>query len=160
MDIDSARTRLAELRAHDGRVDAAELDEIWAALEVVRPEEILGEWKGSELDTGHPLCGRLAAAGWYGKTFGSVRDAQPLIMRAPDGSLYSNIDLGKGAASLWMVEYRGESTATMVYDGRPIFDHFKRVDDRTLLGTMNGKDNELVTFPEGGPTYYFVLERV
>ena len=27
----------------------------------------------------------------------------------------------------------------MVYDGQPIHDHFKRVDDDTVMGIMNGK---------------------
>jgi Domain of unknown function (DUF4334) len=44
-----------------------------------------------------------------------------------------------GEASLWLEEFRGEVTATMVYDGAPIHDHFKVVDDRTLMGIMNGK---------------------
>ncbi len=41
----------------------------------------------------------------------------------------------------------------MVYDGQPIFDHFKRVDDTTLMGIMNGKE-----FPEDGPFFCFILE--
>ena len=29
----------------------------------------------------------------------------------------------------------------MVYDGQAVIDHFKRVDDRTLMGIMNGKSS-------------------
>jgi len=59
------------------------------------------------------------------------------------------------------IEFRGESTATMVYDGQPIFDHFKRVDENTLMGIMNGKSLPGgVTFPDGEPLFTFVLERV
>ena len=47
--------------------------------------------------------------------------------------------MGKGEASLWMEEFRGEVTATMVYDGQPIHDHFKIVDDNAVMGIMNGK---------------------
>ncbi|MEW2134840.1 DUF4334 domain-containing protein [Streptomyces sp. NPDC005435] len=161
MNIDMARTRFSELRSQGGKATSEELDEIWAALETVRPEEILGEWKGDEFDNGHPLCGQLAAAGWYGKTFSAVKDAKPLIMRDESGELYSNTELGNGEASLWMVEFRGEVTATMVYDGRPVFDHFKRVDENTLMGIMNGKTlpGEIFAFPEDGPMYYFLLER-
>ncbi|WP_372351051.1 DUF4334 domain-containing protein [Streptomyces sp. KL116D] len=149
-----ARTRFRSLRETEGPVEAAELDEIWAALATVRPEEILGEWKGGEFDTGHPLNGMLAKAGWYGKTFHTLQDAKPLICRDAEGRLYSNLELGMGEASLWTVEFRGESTATMVYDGRPVLDHFKRVDDTTLMGIMNGKE-----VPLHGPFYYFFLER-
>ncbi|GIF21695.1 hypothetical protein BJ973_004860 [Actinoplanes tereljensis] len=147
-----ARARFAELRKQDGRIPTGDLDEIWAALEPVRAEDILGEWRGSEFDTGHPLNGQLEKAGWHGKTFLSVSDAKPLICRGPDGELYSNTELGKGEASLWNVEFRGEVTATMVYDGQPVFDHFKRVDDDTLMGIMNVKRN-------AGQFYYFILER-
>lgn len=62
--------------------------------------------------------------------------------------------MSKGEASLWSVEFRGESTATMVYDGQPIFDHFKKIDDTALLGLMNGKG---VT--DNGRHYYFPLDR-
>ncbi|MFH8803386.1 DUF4334 domain-containing protein [Streptomyces sp. NPDC017936] len=155
MDVLEARARFQELRERDGLVDPAELDEIWAALATVRPEEILGEWKGGEFATGHPLNGMLAKAGWYGKTFASVHDVKPLMCRDEKGELYSDHELGKGEASLWTVEFRGETTATMVYDGQPVLDHFKRVDDTTLMGIMNAKG-----VPPQGPFYYFFLERV
>ena len=38
-----------------------------------------------------------------------------------------------------MEEFRGELVATMVYDGQPMHDHFKKVDDNTVMGIMNGK---------------------
>ena len=40
-------------------------------------------------------------------------------------------------ARLRMVVYRGVPTATMIYDARPINDHFRRLDDDTLLGAMD-----------------------
>ncbi|WP_223167653.1 DUF4334 domain-containing protein [Nonomuraea sp. SYSU D8015] len=154
MDAEKARARFKQLRNVDGEVSPQELDEIWTALDVVRPEQILGQWQGSEFVTGHPLNGRLGQVSWYGKTFISPKDAKPLICHAEDGTLYSNTEMGNGEATLWMVEFRGEVTATMVYDGQPIFDHFKKVDDNTLMGIMNGKD-----VPDEGPFFYFVLDR-
>jgi len=53
-----------------------------------------------------------------------------------------------------MVEFRGESTATMVYDGQPVLDHFKRVGEDTLLGIMNGRGVR-----DQGHYYYFRLDR-
>ncbi|MFE0591717.1 DUF4334 domain-containing protein [Micromonospora echinospora] len=155
MNASRARARFSELRRQDGPVSAAELDEIWAALDTVRPEEILGEWKGSGFDTGHPVNGRLDQVRWYGKSFVTLTDVKPLICRNDKGELYSNTVLGKGEASLWTVEFRGESTATMVYDGQPVLDHFKRVDESTLMGIMNGKN-----VPADGPFFYFLLDRV
>ncbi|MBT2509809.1 DUF4334 domain-containing protein [Streptomyces sp. ISL-98] len=158
MNIDEARARFRALRAGDGagsgKVDPDELDAIWVALETVRPGEILGSWQGSEFDTGHRMNGQLGAVRWYGKTFDALLDAKPLVCRDEAGELYSNVELGKGEASLWDVEFRGETTATMVYDGQPIFDHFKKVDDGTLMGIMNGK-NVL----DDGRHFYFVLDR-
>jgi hypothetical protein len=155
METDLARKRFGELRAKGGHVDPNELDEVWAALPTVRIEDILGSWKGDEFNTGHSGNGDLEASRWYGKTFNSVSDAHPLVCYGEDGELYSNLDMGNGLASLWMVEFRGEVTATMIYDGQPVFDHFKRVDENTLMGIMNGK---------GGPSdkggyFYFLLER-
>lgn len=161
MDRETARLRFKTLQAEGGKVAPAELDEIWSALDTVRPEEILGKWKGSEFDNGHPLCGALAAMGRYGKTFNSVLDAKPMIMQGPDGELFSDVESGKGEASLWLIEFRGECTATMVYDGQPVFDHFKKVDENTLMCIMNGKTlpDAIVTFPEGAPLLTYVLER-
>ena len=154
MDIEQARTRIAAIRAADGTVcDTGELDQLWAALETVRPEEILGTWKGTGIATGHRVESLLAQARWYGKTFHSVSRVEPLICRDEHGTLFSNAELAKGEASLWMVEFRGEVTATMVYDGQPVLDHFKRVDTNTLLGVMNGK-NVL----DEGRHFYFALE--
>lgn len=44
----------------------------------------------------------------------------------------------------------------MVYDGKPIFDHFKRVDENTLMGIMNGKPEAVL---DNGRHLYFLLER-
>ena len=75
--------------------------------------------------------------------------------RDENGNLYSNTTLGKGEASLWAIEFRGEITASMVYDGQPVIDHFKRVDDTTVMGIMNGKGGVI-----DGRHLYFYLERV
>ncbi len=118
--------------------DPAELDAIWAALPTVTIDEIIGDWRGGELPSGHRLDGSLAQVGWHGKWLRGRYDVAPMVCRGDDGELYSDLEIGKGAASLWNVEFRGELTATMVYDGQPVFDHFKRVDENTLMGVMNG----------------------
>lgn len=40
-------------------------------------------------------------------------------------------------ARLRMIQYRGVPTGTMSYDALPINDHFRTVDDNTLLGAMD-----------------------
>ncbi|MEB8335917.1 DUF4334 domain-containing protein [Streptomyces endophyticus] len=148
--------RWKALRAVEGRVDPAELDALWADLETVEASALLGSWRGFAFLTGHPIEKVLAASRWHGKRFDALDDAKPLMCRAEDGSLYSDIKAGRGEASLWNVEFRGEVTATMVYDGMPVFDHFKRVDDTTLMGVMNGKPGVVLV---DGRHFYFGLER-
>ncbi|WP_433830646.1 DUF4334 domain-containing protein [Actinoplanes sp. CA-015351] len=150
-----ARGRIDEIRTHGGKVSPDELDQLWTTLETIRPEEMLGAWKGSEFVSGHPFEGNLARVRWHGKTFASLTDVTPLVCLDDDGNKYANIDFAKGGASLWTVEFRGEPTATMVYDGRPILDHFKRVDDETVLGVMNGKG----VMADDGRHYYFLLTK-
>lgn len=154
MDADAARERIAAVRRDGGEVTIDELDEVWAALPAVRVEELLGSWRGGEFRTGHGFEGQLARARWHGKTFRSATDVDPIVCRGDDGRLYADEKLAGGGASLWMVEFRGESTATMVYDGRPVLDHFKRLGAGVLLGVMNGKG-----VVDGGRHYYFVLDK-
>jgi hypothetical protein len=156
MTHEQARARIAEIRAAGGQVSTAELDELWMALPTVRPEDILGDWKGSAFATGHPVETMLTTANWHGKKFESITEVHPLICRDDQGQLFSHTELGNGGgAGLWMVEFRGQSTATMVYDARPVLDHFKQIDAQTLLGVMNGKG----VLDDRGNHFYFVLER-
>lgn len=154
-----SRTRFTDLTQRTGPIPDAELDELWATLSPVGIEEILGEWKGAEFRTGHRANGLLEKGRWFGKTFVSATDAKPLICLDEHGNTFSNTEWMKGEASLWMEQFRGEVTATMVYDGVPIHDHFKKVDDDTLMGIMNGKG--ALDFSSGtGRHLYFHLQRV
>ncbi|WP_245720109.1 DUF4334 domain-containing protein [Nocardia uniformis] len=54
-------------------------------------------------------------------------------------------------ARLREIEYRGVTSAAMVYDHLPIIDHFRRLDENTLFGVM---DKRGLAQP-----YFFVLER-
>lgn len=47
------------------------------------------------------------------------------------------LQTSRAAARLRNVEYRGVVTATMVYDALPINDHFRLVDDTTVVGAMD-----------------------
>ncbi len=108
----------------------------------------------ARFDTGHPAHALLTSLRWYGKRFHALDRVDPIVCRGEDGELVANKEAAKGGASLWPVEFRGEVTATMVYDGQPILDHFKRIDADTLMGIMNGKG-----VLHEGAHYYFVLER-
>lgn len=149
-----------ELRSRETISDDKELLDFFDALPEVRPEEILSKWKGGDFKTGHWGNAALAEMKWFGKWFRSELDALPLVCFDEDGKLFSN-HVMKGEASLWDVEFRGKTSATMIYDGVPIFDHFRKVDENTLFGVMNGK--AVAGFPDiviDGKYYYFYLERI
>lgn len=148
--------RFDHLRAAEAATPQ-ELDELWADLDPVTVDEVLGPWRGGDFATGHVASQVLKKVRWHGKVFNGPLDAQPLVCRDADGALYSNLEAGGGGeASLWEVVFRGESTATMVYDKMPVLDHFKKVDDTTLMGIMNGKLDSAFGISD---LYYFWLER-
>ncbi len=54
-------------------------------LDPVSPAELLGDWRGQGLATGHPLDGVLEAWHWHGKRFVSEEIVHPLIFEAVGG---------------------------------------------------------------------------
>lgn len=148
----TASKELRSLIANPQTSDPAQLADLFAQLEPVGIDFMLGEWHGGELTSGHPTDGRLAAANWYGKNFKSAVDVQPLVCLDETGTKFSDVERGKGEATLRMVEFDGRVTASMIYDGQPVIDHFVRIDDDAVMGVMTGK---LLT----PPYFYFWLER-
>ena len=132
--------------------DPVQLAALFAQLEPVSIEFMFGDWRGGELPSGHPMDGGLVTARWHGKSFRSATDVQPLVCLDEDGAKYSNVALGKGEATLRLIDFEGRVTASMVYDGQPVIDHFVKVDDDTVMGVMTGK--KLVA-----PYFYFYLKR-
>jgi hypothetical protein len=55
-------------------------------------------------------------------------------------------------AALRTLAFEGVSSAAMVYDAQPVVDHFRRIDDRRLMGVMTIRDD--------GRLYFFELERI
>ena len=149
----TARERFDELR-RTVRIPYDDLEQFWSTLQPVVVDFMIGEWRASDLPTGHRSDGFLGDS-WFGTNFNSATDVQPIICVDADGKKFENTTLMKGGASLWMEEFRGEVTATMVYDAMPIHDHFKRIDDDAVLAIMNGKGAL-----DNGRHMYFFLERL
>ena len=157
--MNGARGTFDGFVSREGQIPDAELDAFWALLRPAGIDFMLGEWKGGEFQTGHKANGFMNKLNWFGKTFRSAAEAQPLVCLDADGNKFSNTEAMNGEASLWLEEFRGEVTATMVYDGRPVHDHFTVVDDNTVVGIMNGKG--AVDLSSGAARYlYFYLQRV
>ncbi|PZM16463.1 DUF4334 domain-containing protein [Rhizobium tubonense] len=55
-------------------------------------------------------------------------------------------------ASLKTMSFRGVTSAAMAYDEQPIVDHFRRIDERRIMGMMEIEGDERI--------YFFELERV
>lgn len=157
-----------------GKVTPEEANALFDSLPAVKPEEVSGLWKGSSFPTGSLQDGTLERSGWFGKRLTGPDAVDPLVFSTKDGSGHFAVDPIKAMglimqglflpdvqdqcetadpkARLRAVEYRGVSTASMVYNELPIIDHFRRVDADTLLGSM---DN--LQMP--GPSFFFVLRR-
>lgn len=154
------REKFEQLNATHTFTDDKVLLDFFDTLEPVTIEEMLGIWQGGDFDTGHWGTPALKGMNWFGKQFKSAMDGHPLICYNQDGNLFSNMVM-KGASSLWMVDFRGKVSATMIYDGVAIFDHFRKVDDETVMGVMNGKKAD--SYPpvvDNGHYYYFYLKRI
>ncbi|EJD6581734.1 DUF4334 domain-containing protein [Providencia rettgeri] len=136
------------------------LFEFFDSLSPVSTDEVLGRWKGGDFNTGHWCNRALIERKWYGKWYRSKMDAVPLICYDDQNRLFSSQAM-KGEASLWDVEFRGKVSTTMIYDGVPIFDHLRKVDESTLLGVMDGKSLEdSPDIVDNGKYYFFYLEKV
>jgi len=71
---------------------------LFDCLPAVPLDAMFGTWRGSGLQTGHPLDGMLETFGWYGKRFDGLEDVHPLVFETPEGQLFninpSKIPLG------------------------------------------------------------------
>jgi hypothetical protein len=154
-----AQKTFADFVGRTDEISDTDLDAFWDTLEPTTIDFMIGEWQGGEFQTGHRANGFMKRLNWFGKTFVSAAEAKPLVCLDADGNKFSNTEAMNGEASLWLEEFRGEVTASMVYDGKPVHDHFKKVDDDTVLGIMNGKG--AMDTSSGAPRYlYFYLRRV
>ncbi|NMO17882.1 DUF4334 domain-containing protein [Pyxidicoccus fallax] len=155
-----------------GRIRTEEALTLFDSLPTVDLAFMRGTWKGSELQTEHPMDGMLEATGWYGKQFIDAESVHPLLFFTEDrssvfpvdprkwpspnirglvGPHRADVETGKFKARLRMTEYRGKLSATMIYDDWPTHDIFRKADGNTLLGLM---DSRGMAAP-----YFFVLRR-
>ncbi|WP_116364658.1 DUF4334 domain-containing protein [Parahaliea mediterranea] len=140
----STLQQFAALRDSDSTVAIAALEAFFDALPAVPEEAMLGRWRGGCFNTGHPGEGMLDKLGWCGKQFNARNDVNPIMVHAADGGMTVSDIMGQ--AQLRMVAYRGVATATMAYDDKPIFDHFRAIDDDTVLGVMDSKGHDVPLF--------------
>jgi hypothetical protein len=133
----NAAAILGQLVETGGESSVERLLGLYDALPPVDIAFMLGEWEGGAFRSGHPGEAQLVALGWVGKSFHGENDVDPIIVRDDRGQRVASPVMGK--ATLRMVSYRGVSTATMIYDRHPIFDHFRKLGDDRVMGVMDRK---------------------
>ncbi|MER6913476.1 DUF4334 domain-containing protein [Streptomyces sp. NPDC000594] len=135
------------------RVDHRRVEEVFDACGPVEYDLLMGAWRGTPFRTGHTAVAQLDTMNWYGKSFRSRWDVSPVTTRDGTGKVEESAEYG--GAGLWRVEFRGVVSAAMVYDRLPVVDHFRRLDDDTLIGAMDGGPDIL----DDGRHLYFSLRR-
>ncbi|MFH2011722.1 MAG: DUF4334 domain-containing protein [Pseudomonadota bacterium] len=130
-----------------GVLSCKELDELFAELEPITIDEMMGEWRlgylftegtGSKFET----LLRYLPIKLYGKRFLSKNKVQAWVF-----SLFG-IKFGfPGATSiLETIDYRGKISTSMIYNYIPMIDHFRKVDDSVIMGIMEIKGNLCLYF--------------
>jgi hypothetical protein len=123
-----------------------ELDEYFASLEPMNLDEMIGEWQGGNLFTKSWL-GRLffkdfIAMKWFGK-----RILSPDKVKAQVWSfLGKKLSIPIGSAILRRLEFRDKISTSLIYNYLPIIDHFRKIDDRTVMGIMEIKGKVYIYF--------------
>lgn len=145
----SLQQQFEALAARKEKTGLPELEALLDALPPVSEEFMLGEWNGGVFVTGHPGETNLPKIRWVGKTFHSRTEVDPVVCLDEQGRRVPYEPLGK--AQLRRVEYRGVVSATLVFDGLPIFDYLRGVDPRTVMGVMDRKDV--------APLYFYLRRR-
>lgn len=113
---------------------------LYQQLAPVSIEFMFGSWRGGKFDGGK----EPDPINWYGKRFISREQAEPLLCRAPDGSIYAYTKLG--AARLREASIYGKSSAALIYDQQPIMDYFRRVTKDVVIGLGDIKGRPLDFF--------------
>ena len=156
-----------------GIISAEEAFQILDDAPAIDCKFMIGAWRGFGFPTGHPSDHSLTSQGWYGKTFHSLDNVDPLVFSCKDGGVpwaadpekimavfersatiqdsRAECESDKAEARLRRVEYRGQTTAAMVYNKQPIIDIFQRIDDTTVLGVM---DNPQIA---GRPFFFYLV---
>jgi len=139
----------------------------WAGAEIPTQHPLDGllaasNWHGKrfvDADNVHPLVLKTMGGRKYSTTpmmlMMNLGMNVPLFkrswMKPINGAVTRLVSTTKSKARLRMVDYRGKSSATMIYDRLPIHDHFRKFNDNVVLGLMDFKG-------QSNP-YFFLLER-
>jgi hypothetical protein len=137
MDQGMLQRRFEALAGADSPVPVQAALALYDELPAVDLDEMVGDWEGRCIRTGHPDEAHLEQLEWAGKRVRGRDDVDPLICRDDAGRRVASAFVG--SAALRRVEYREVLTATIVYDARPSLEHFRRVTADVLVGAAERK---------------------
>jgi len=130
-----------------GALSCDELDQFFAGLEPVDIDETLGEWRGGYLKGWKFFFRNFILFKWLGKHFISAEKAKAQVWSV----LGFKISFGLGNSRLRRIEFRDKVSTALIYNYLPLIDHFRKVDDKILMGIMEIK---------GRIQVYFYLQRI
>ncbi len=128
------------------KVPFDELAEFFEQLSEVNNQEMLGKWKGGYIKSGTIIDFTLTDFGfwgWIGKQYFSENKVHAL--RHKFFGFEFNIPV-IGNARIREILFRGKVSSAMMYNYLPIIDHFRKVDENTLMGVMDVKGKTVLYF--------------
>lgn len=128
------------------KVPFKDLEAFFAQLPEVHNEEMIGKWKGGYIKSGGIVDLALkdfGFYGWIGKHYYSENKVHALMHQL--FGFEFNIPV-LGNARIREILFRGKVSSSMMYNYAPIIDHFRRVDENTLMGVMDVKGKTILYF--------------
>ncbi|KAL8707751.1 MAG: hypothetical protein Q9220_007271 [cf. Caloplaca sp. 1 TL-2023] len=154
MGSNTAEERVAAYVDNPGAISEKDAEELFNSLKPLNDAGfMLGSWLGGGIETGHPGNESMRKLRWAGKDYRSIDDGDPIMVLNEKNERVWNEDWGH--ASLREMVFRGKTSVAMIYDIKPIFDHFRYVNEDLIMGAM---DAPKVMDPSLG-TFYFSLKR-
>ena len=72
-----------------GKTTTEKALQLFDSLETVNLEFMIGRWRGSGIETNHPMDGLLEASNWYGKEFINPENVHPLLFMDSKGEIFA-----------------------------------------------------------------------
>lgn len=144
--MSSIQTQFEVFKNSKQKVDFKSLEAFFDTLPEITNNEILGEWKGGYITSGSIIDLSLKSYGfygWIGKHFTTENKVKALMHQL--FGLKFNIPI-IGNARIREVRFRDKVSTGMIYNHLPIIDHFRRVDENTLMGAMDLKGKIVLYF--------------
>lgn len=144
--MSSIQTQFEVFKNSKQKVDFKSLEAFFDTLPEITNDEILGEWKGGYITSGSIIDLSLKSYGfygWIGKHFTTENKVKALMHQF--FGLKFNIPI-IGNARIREVRFRDKVSTGMIYNHLPIIDHFRRVDESTLMGAMDLKGKIVLYF--------------